>query len=71
MSRCKACDAVLTDAELAMTNEHTGQPEDLCYPCLGHALDAVLEQEEGTDGLTEEELDTMLSDYDYSSEDYE
>lgn len=32
--RCKACDAKFTDVDLARTNPHTGEPEDMCGVCL-------------------------------------
>lgn len=59
MSRCKACDAVLTDGELAMTNNKTGEPEDLCFQCLGQAMDCVVEEEEDTD-FTLADLDELI-----------
>ena len=32
--RCKACDDVLTDEELQMTNPINDSPEDLCKKCI-------------------------------------
>lgn len=62
MSRCKACDEVMSDTELAMTNPQTGEPEDLCFGCLGSAMDAVLEDEGDNDDsdITLEELDALI-----------
>ena len=78
MSRCKACNAELSDIELTLTNDKTGEPEDLCFICLGSALDAALEQEEDAElvsaGVTPEEIDRVIQEYDtdYSySDDYE
>lgn len=73
MSRCRACNTALTDGELLMTNEHTGEPEDLCMVCQGHVWDAVLEKEEEDDTIvvTHEELDNMLSEYDTGVVDYD
>lgn len=32
--RCRACDAKFTDVDLARTNPHTGEQDDLCGACL-------------------------------------
>ena len=32
--RCKACDAVFTEVDMARTNPHTGEPDDMCGRCL-------------------------------------
>ena len=34
MSRCRACNVVMTSAELK-TNLYTGEPEDMCFKCCG------------------------------------
>lgn len=34
MSRCKACDTILNDGELARTEPETGEFLDLCGACL-------------------------------------
>lgn len=36
MSRCRACDNIMTDKELTTKDEH-GEYEDMCYKCLNAA----------------------------------
>jgi len=48
-----------------MINESSGEPEDLCFKCLGVVYDVLLEQEEDDKEdtiikISEEELDNLL-----------
>ena len=41
MSRCKACDVILTEAELKRKDRVTGLHLDLCNTCLKHSDQAI------------------------------
>ena len=47
MSRCKACDAIMTEAELKRTDYNTDKPLDLCYNCMSISTNAALAFEGG------------------------
>ena len=59
MSRCKACDAIMTEAELKRTDYNTDKPLDLCYNCMSISTNAALAFEGG--GVTSEEENVDLS----------
>ena len=72
MSRCKACNEIMTDFELEQTNESSGQPEDLCLKCLGVANESLVDMEDDTiiiDTITEDELDEIMGEFDYVGSD--
>ena len=46
MSRCKACDAKLTETELYYKNPNTGQLEDLCSPCINSLYEYDIDVED-------------------------
>ncbi len=41
MSRCKACDVILTEPELKRVDRATGLHLDLCNTCLKHSDQAI------------------------------
>jgi hypothetical protein len=41
MSRCKACDVILTEVELKRKDRITGLHLDLCNTCLKHSDQAI------------------------------
>ena len=41
MSRCKACDVILTEPELKRKDRVTGLHLDLCNTCLKHSDQAI------------------------------
>jgi len=41
MSRCKACDVILTEVELKRKDRVTGLHLDLCNTCLKHSDQAI------------------------------
>jgi|TARA_R100000482_G_scaffold30352_1_gene9801 hypothetical protein len=43
MSRCKACDVILTEQELKRVDKLTGLHLDLCNTCLRHSDSAIEE----------------------------
>jgi hypothetical protein len=47
VSRCKACDAIMTEAELKRTDYNTDKPLDLCYNCMSISTNAALAFENG------------------------
>lgn len=57
MSRCKACDVVMTEAELKRTDYNTGKPLDLCYNCMSISTSAALAFEGG--GQLDEDGDNL------------
>ena len=59
MSRCKACDAIMTEAELKRTDYNTDSPLDLCYNCMSISTNAALAFEGG--GVLSEEDNVDLS----------
>ena len=68
MSRCKACDAIMTEAELKRTDYNTDKPLDLCYNCMSISTNAALAFENGDLLDTEEEsLDLEALGFDISN----
>ena len=59
MSRCKACDAIMTESELKRTDYNTDKPLDLCYNCMSISTSAALAFEGG--GVMSEEDNVDLS----------
>ena len=59
MSRCKACDAIMTESELKRTDYNTDKPLDLCYNCMSISTNAALAFEGG--GVMSEEENVDLS----------
>ena len=59
MSRCKACNVVMTEAELKRTDYNTDKPLDLCYNCMSISTNAALAFEGG--GVMSEEDNVDLS----------
>ena len=59
MSRCKACNVVMTEAELKRTDYNTDKPLDLCYNCMSISTSAALAFEGG--GVLSEEDNVDLS----------
>ena len=57
MSRCKACDAIMTESELKRTDYNTDKPLDLCYNCMSISTSAALSFEGG--GQLDEEGDNL------------
>ena len=57
MSRCKACDAIMTESELKRTDYNTDKPLDLCYNCMSISTSAALAFEGG--GQLDEEGDNL------------
>lgn len=41
MSRCMACDKILSDSELRFRTPETGEFADLCTNCYRHAFDFI------------------------------
>lgn len=41
MSRCKACDVILTESELKRIDKYSGQHLDLCSVCHKHSDEAI------------------------------
>ena len=42
MSRCKACDKILSESELKRKDYNTGEHLDLCYGCARESNNAIL-----------------------------
>jgi hypothetical protein len=61
MSRCKACNDVMSDAELENTNEHTGEPEDMCFECLAHSFEAATVDEDEDEEAIWDEIDKLIA----------
>ena len=59
MSRCKACDAIMTESELKRTDYNTDKPLDLCYNCMSISTNAALAFDNG--GLWYEEVESLDS----------
>ncbi len=57
MSRCKACNVIMTEAELKRTDYNTDKPLDLCYNCMSISTSASLAFEGG--GQLDEEGDNL------------
>jgi hypothetical protein len=43
MSRCKACDVILSEYELKKKDANTGEYLDLCGECARHSNDALMD----------------------------
>ena len=56
MSRCKACDTVMTEAELKRIDYSTGEHLDLCYECMVESERAI----QDNDGVLDRGTDTVL-----------
>ena len=69
MSRCKACNVVMTEAELKRTDYNTDKPLDLCYNCMSISTNAALAFEGGAllDTEGEESLDLESLGFDISN----
>lgn len=50
--KCIACNKTLNDKELKLKNKHTGEFEDLCYPCRGVIASAIYY--EGAENMQED-----------------
>ena len=59
MSRCKACDKILSESELKRTDYNTDKPLDLCYNCMSISTNAALAFDGG--GILDEEDNVDLS----------
>lgn len=59
MSRCKACDAILTESELRKIDFNTNEHLDLCYSCMVESNKALLEVDEDS---INQRIDDILSD---------
>ena len=58
MSRCKACDVILSDYELKKVDRETGHHLDLCNVCLSHSDDAI---HDNLNQLSEKEFDVLFN----------
>jgi len=56
MSRCKACDAILTESELRKVDFNNNQFLDLCYSCAVVSNLALLEEDDRIDQSIDETL---------------
>jgi hypothetical protein len=54
MSRCKACDVILSEYELKKIDANTGKHLDLCGECGRHSNDALMDSYSA--GFREEEF---------------
>jgi hypothetical protein len=61
MSRCKACDAIMTESELKRIDYNTVEHLDLCYECMVESERAVRDSE------VEEVLDLSELGFDISN----
>ena len=61
MSRCKACDKILSESELKRKDYNTDDYLDLCYGCARVSNDAILESDTGEESLDLSELGFDLS----------
>jgi hypothetical protein len=61
MSRCKACDKILSESELKRKDYNTDDYLDLCYGCARVSNDAILESDR------EESLDLSELGFDLSN----
>ena len=57
MSRCKACDTILTEFEMKRIDFNTDAHLDLCYNCMVVSNRALLEE----DGEVEQTIDETLA----------
>ena len=60
MSRCKACDTILSQYELLRIDHNTGHHFDLCNVCARYSMDAM--QDAWSDSSTEIKLDELVLD---------
>jgi len=69
MSRCKACDTIMTESELKRTDYNTDKPLDLCYNCMSISTSAALSFEGASLGWqdNEESLDLESLGFDKSN----
>lgn len=68
MSRCKACDTIMTEHEMKKKDPETGEYLDLCSVCHNESLHAALEFIDGVlDGETGETLDLTELGFDLSN----
>jgi hypothetical protein len=58
MSRCKACDKIMSDSELLRRDSITNDWSELCTLCMGESDDAALETAE--EWLNKRERGTAL-----------
>lgn len=58
--RCKACDTILDDVEMAR-KDIRGNYWDMCSNCVTHSLSAVLDMEELYDDNGDISQDTVLT----------
>lgn len=58
MSRCKACDVILTEYELKKKDRETGLHLDLCNSCLAHSDEAM---HDSFNNLNIKEVDSIFS----------
>jgi len=56
MSRCKACDSILTESELRKVDFNNNQFLDLCYGCAVVSNLALLEEDDRIDQSIDETL---------------
>ena len=59
MSRCKACDTILTEFEMKRIDFNTDAHLDLCYNCMSISTNAALAFEGG--GILDEEDNVDLT----------
>ena len=55
MSRCKACDKILSESELKRKDYNTGEHLDLCYNCMVESERAV----QYFDGVLDKETESI------------
>lgn len=70
MSRCKACDTIMTEQELKRTDYNTDKPSDLCYNCMSISTSVALAFEGTSLGWLEskeESLDLVSLGFDISN----
>jgi protein-arginine kinase activator protein McsA len=56
MSRCKACDVILTESELRKVDFNTNEHLELCYNCAVESNKALLEEDDRVDQSIDEAL---------------
>lgn len=59
MSRCKACDAILTESELRKIDLNTNEHLDLCYSCMVESNKAILTETGILDQTINETLEEL------------
>ena len=60
MSRCKACDTIMSEYELKRTDRSTGLHLDLCNECAKYSTDAMQDAWNDTDAEIKLLHDTLL-----------